>query len=112
MCDKRLIWNPSNFECEFDKSCDVGGYLDYKNCKCRRRLTDQLVKECSENIDGNEMLYNETLDAISLNTIPLNVYKKVCNSCTIHIILFPVFFITSICISSVFIYSHWYLRKE
>ena len=37
----------------------------------------------SENIDGNEMLYNETLDVISLNAIPLNVYKEVCNSCTI-----------------------------
>ena len=112
MCDKGLIWNPSNFECEFDKSCDVGGYLDYKNCKCRRVLIDQLVEECSENIDGNEMLYNETLDAISLNTIPLNVYKKVCNSCAIHIILFPMFFITSICISSVFIYFHWYFKKS
>ena len=50
--------------------------LDYKNCKCRKRLIDKLVEECSENVDGNEMLYNETLDVISLNTIPLNVYKK------------------------------------
>ena len=23
-CDKRFIWNPSNCECECDKSCDVG----------------------------------------------------------------------------------------
>ena len=34
--DKRFIWNPSNQECECDKSCDVGEYLDYKNCKCRK----------------------------------------------------------------------------
>ena len=27
-------------------------------------------------MDGNEMLYNETLDVISLNAIPLNVYKR------------------------------------
>ena len=33
MCDKGFIWNPSNFECECDKLCDVGEYLDYKNCK-------------------------------------------------------------------------------
>ena len=111
MCDKGFIWNPSNCEFECEKSCDVRAYLDYKTCKCRKRLIDKLVEKCSENIDGNEMLYNETLDLISLNTIPLNVYKKVCNSCTIYIVLLAVFFITSICISSVFIYFHWYLEK-
>ena len=57
------------------------------------------------------MLSNKTLDVISLNAIPLNVCKKVCNSCTVYIVLFAVFFITSICISSVFIYFHWYLKK-
>ena len=72
MCDKGFIWNPSNFESDYDKSCDLGEYLDYKNCKCRNKLVDKLVEECSENIDGNKMLHNETLDAI-----PLNDYKKV-----------------------------------
>ena len=28
-CDKKFIWNPSNFECECDKLCDVPEYLDY-----------------------------------------------------------------------------------
>ena len=45
-CDKGYIWNPSNCECECDKSCDVGEYLDYENCKCRKKLVDKLV-ECS-----------------------------------------------------------------
>ena len=58
------------------------------------------------------MLYNETLDVISLNAIPLNVYKKVCNSGTIYIVLFAVFVITATCISSVFIYCHWYFKKD
>ena len=71
MCDKGFIWNPSN--------------------------CDKLVEECIENIDGNKMLHNETLDVI-----PLNVYKKVCSSCKIYILLFAVFFITSTCISCVF----------
>ena len=26
MCDKGFIWNPSNCEFEYDKSCDVGEY--------------------------------------------------------------------------------------
>ena len=32
VCDKGVIWNPNNFECKCDKSCDVGEYLDYENC--------------------------------------------------------------------------------
>ena len=71
MCDKGFIWSPSNCKCECDKSCDIGEYLDYKNCKCRNKLVDKLVDECIENIGGNEMLYSETLDVI-----PLNDYKK------------------------------------
>ena len=61
-CNKGFIWNLSNCECECDKLCDVGEYLDYKNCKCRKRLIDKLVEECSENIDGNKMIYNGTLN--------------------------------------------------
>ena len=49
ICDKGFIWNPSNCECECDKSCDVGDYLDFENC--RKRLIDKLVEECIENID-------------------------------------------------------------
>ena len=45
-----FIWNPSNCECECDKLCDVGEYSDYLNCKCRKKLIDKLVEECSENI--------------------------------------------------------------
>ena len=30
--DEGFIWNPSNCECECDKECDVGEYLDYENC--------------------------------------------------------------------------------
>ena len=58
------------------KSCDAGEYLDYKNCNCRKKLIDKLVQKYSENIDGNEMIYNRTL----------NGYKKVCCSCTIYIV--------------------------
>ena len=37
VCDRGYIWNPSNCECECDKSCDVGEYLDYKNCRSRKK---------------------------------------------------------------------------
>ena len=106
VCDKGFVWNPTNCECEYDKSCDIGEYLDYKNCKCGKRIIDKLVEECSENI-----YENETLDIIPLNAIPLNVYKKVCRSCMVYIVFFVVFLIASICISGVFIYF-WYLKKD
>ena len=51
VCGKRYAWNPSNCECECAKLCDVGGYLDYENCKCRKSLVDKLVEEWNENID-------------------------------------------------------------
>ena len=54
--DDEFIWNSSICECECDKSCDVGEHLDYANCKCRKRLIDKLVQECSEDINGNEMI--------------------------------------------------------
>ena len=104
MCDQGFIWNPSNSECQCAKLCDVGEYLGCKNCKCRKRLIDKLVEECSENIDGNKMLDNDTLYVISLNAIP-------CGSCTLYIVSLAVFFIISICISSAFIYFYWYLKK-
>ena len=91
--DKRFSWNPSNCECECDKSCDVGQYLNYRNCKWRKKLVDRLVAECSENIDENKMIYDGNL----------NDYGKLCNSCTVYIVLLVISFIISINISSVFV---------
>ena len=45
--------NVKNCECQCDKSRDVREYLDHKNCKCRKRIIDKSVEECSKNIDGN-----------------------------------------------------------
>ena len=45
--DKGYVWNPSNCQCECDKWCDVGEYLDYKNCNCRKKLVNKLVGECN-----------------------------------------------------------------
>ena len=46
MCDKGSIWNASNCcECECDNLCDIGKYLDYKNCRCRKKLVDKLIEK-------------------------------------------------------------------
>ena len=43
VCGKGSIWNSSTCEFECNKLCDLGEYLDYKNCKCRKKLVDKLV---------------------------------------------------------------------
>ena len=53
VCDKGFVWNPSNCECECYKSSDFSEYLDYKSCKCKKRLVDKVVErssaeECTE----------------------------------------------------------------
>ena len=59
---KEFIWNRSICECECDKLCNIGQYLVYKSCKCRKELMDKLFEECSEDIYGNEMIHNVTLN--------------------------------------------------
>ena len=39
-----------------------------------KKLFDNLVEECSEDVYGNEMIYNTTL----------NNYGNTCNSCTVY----------------------------
>ena len=102
MCDKGFIWNPSNCECECDESCDIGEYLDHK---CRKKVIDKLVQECSENIDGNEMLYNETLDIISSSD------NRTSDSCIVYIILFFVFLIRNISMT-IYVYFFLYLKNK
>ena len=104
VCDKWYAWNPSNCECECNKSCDVGEYLDYENCKCRKKLVDKLVDECTE-----------TVEEVKLATITLaenkNSYK--CSSCTVYTVLFWIFFTINVCgIGAYFVYFPWYLKKD
>ena len=53
--------------------------MDYLNCKCRKRLIDKLVEKCSEDIDGNEMIFNVSYELV-YNT-------KACKSCMLYVIL-------------------------
>ena len=56
VCDKGYVWNPSNCQCECDKSCNINKYLDYSSCKCRKKLIDPLVEECTENINETKLV--------------------------------------------------------
>ena len=107
ICDKGFNWNPSNCECQCEKSCHVREYLDYKSCKCRKMLVDKLVQKCIENIDEKELHSTELHSNKMIHNSTLDNYEKICSSCTVYIVLFVTFFIISITISSVFIYFNW-----
>ena len=80
VCNKGFIWGPINCYCECDKSCDIGEYLDYLNCKCRKRLVDELVEECIK-----------TINELEITGITQDENK--CSSCKVHKMLFWIFFI-------------------
>ena len=103
MRDKGFIWNPSKCECECDKACDVGEYLDYENCNCRKKLVAPLIDECTDTVEEVK------LAKISL---PENENSYKCSSCTVHIVLMIV--VCTICarISSYFVYYNWSLVKN
>ena len=83
VCDKEFFWNPNNCEC--DKLCDVGEYLDYANCKCRKRLVNKLVEECTEDIDEVKIA---KITSAECNTVKDK--NKCKSSCTIYIVLIAI----------------------
>ena len=84
-CDKGIIWNPSNCEYECDKSCDIGEYLDYENCKCRKKLVDKLAEECTKNFE--EVKLTKVAPAEDENK-----HENKCSSWTLYIALFSIIF--------------------
>ena len=83
VCDKGFVFNPSNCEFECDKSCSIGEYLDYSDCKCRKKLVDPLVEECTENIDETKLV-NITVE---------NKNHSRCTSYDVYKMLFWIFFV-------------------
>ena len=99
ICDKGFIWNPSNCECECDKSYNVGEYLDYVNCKCRKRLVDKLIEECNENVEEAK------ITGITLFECNSSEHKNKCrSSCTIYVVLIVIVFTICTGIGTYFIY--------
>ena len=76
----------SNCECECDKPCDVGEYLDYENCKCRKKLVHKLVEECTENVEEEKLAKITSAEHES---------RRGCSFYTLYIVL----------------YCHWFLQS-
>ena len=78
-------------------------YLDYKNCKCKKRMVNKLVEEC-----------NETIDEVKLTKISIaeneNSYKH--KFCILYIALFSICFIINVGIGTYFVYYKYTNRNK
>ena len=100
---KDFIWNPSSCECECDKNCDIGEYLDYENCKYRKKLVDKLIDGCTE-----------TIEEVKLANI--TIFKNgscECSSCIVYTALMIVgSFYNFYCIYCLSSLSNWSFIKN
>ena len=94
-CDKGYVWNPSTCACECNKFCDVGQYLDYKNCVCRKSVIDRLVEEYINVVD-EDVMQNKT-----------GGYLDDCPSSTPYIVLFVVFLLAASIVTGAFVYYRY-----
>ena len=96
-CDKGYMLNPSTCECQCDKWCKTGQYLDHKNCVCKNKLVGRLVEECTSII--NETMINN---------------KNSCNNTlrNVFIGLFSVAVLIGIICFCVFAYFKWFKGKK
>ena len=104
--DKGFIFNPSKCKGECDKSCNTSQYLDYLDCKCKKKIIDPIVEKCIEYDEDNQRkLVNKTVTKndnktkLIIVTVTKNdnktkiVNKTVENSCKVYIILTIVIFV-------------------
>ena len=82
---------------------DFSEYLDYENCKCRKKLVDKLIDECTE-----------TIEEVKLAKITFaeneNNYKY--SSCRVYIVLMIVVLTIFTGITIYFVYYNWSLIKN
>ena len=98
-CTKGYTWNPSTCECQCDKWCKPGQYLDHKNFVCKNKLVGRLISECTSIV--NETMMNNKDNIDNNNTIR-----------NVLIGLFSVLLFIGIVCFCVFGYFKWFKGKK
>ena len=108
VCDIEYRSNPSTYACECDKYCEVGQYLDYNNCVCRKKSIDDLIELCTSIVDIE--IKNGT-DIFTSSTVTKNILTPVNsgNSTNIYLFLFVAVLIVAVLVAAGFIY---YCKKN
>ena len=103
--DKGYMWNPSTCACECDKYCEVGQYLDYNNCVCRKKLIDDLIEQCTSIVD---IEIKNGKDIFTSSTATKNIVTPVNsdNSTNIYLFLFVAVLMVAVLVAAGFIYYY------
>ena len=77
--------------------------MDYENCKCRKKLFDKLIDECTE-----------TIEEVKLAQITLveNENENKYSSCRVYIVLMIAVFTIFTGTTNYFLYYNWSLIKN
>ena len=92
---KGYMCNPSTCECQCDKWCKSGQYLDHKNCVCKNKLIGRVIEECTSVI--NETMINN---------------KETGNNNNTYLILFIIFLIGFIVLGCSVKRGSWFFTKK
>ena len=84
---------------ECDKACDLGEYLEYEHCKCRKKIVDEST---------------QTVEEVKLTKITLaeKESENKYSSCTVYIVLMIVVFTVFTGITTYFVYYNWSFIKN
>ena len=79
---------------------NVGEYLNYSDCKCRKKLTDKLIDECIGTIEETKLVNT---------TFTENENNYECTSCIVYIALMIIASTIFTVITVYLVYYNWYL---
>ena len=92
------------------KSWNTSQYLDYLDCKCKKKIINPIVEKCIEYDDDQTKIVNKTVTKTDNQTKIAN--KTVKNSCKVYIVLTIVSIVISTVYTIYFVYYDWFLIKN
>ena len=69
------MWNPSTCECQCDKWCKLGQYLDHKNCVCKNKLVGRIIGKCTSVINKTMMNNVDNKDNNTITNIFIGLFS-------------------------------------
>ena len=88
--------------------CDIGEYLDYETCKCRKKIVVKLTDECTETIEEGKL--GKITFAKNENENNYSSCER--SSCRVYIVFVTVVFTIFTGITIYFVYYNCSLIKN
>ena len=107
--------NPSTCSCECDKYCEIGQYLDYRECVCRKKLIDNLIEQCTTAVDmeinkGTDLVCSATQKVVNISSDSVG---RSSGSSNIYLFLFVAVLVVALWLAAgAFYYCRKYNTKK